>query len=186
VIATLTFAPLVIAMFYTAKFAEAVDVLRWICLGIALRVITWPMGYIIVAKNKQVIFFAAELAWTIVNVGLTWICVRAFGLNGAGIAFFGSYVFHALMVYPIVRGLTGFRWSIENGRTVLLFVLSIGFVFCGFYVMPSLPATGIGALAMVISGIYSIRVLIVLIPVDHLPRSTQRLLVLFRSARAGS
>ena len=100
VIATLTFAPLVIALFYSAKFAEAVEVLRWICLGIALRVITWPMGFIIVAKNKQSSFFGAELAWTVVNVGLTWICVRSFGLNGAGIAFFGSYVFHGLMIYP--------------------------------------------------------------------------------------
>jgi PST family polysaccharide transporter len=30
IIATLTFAPLVIALFYSAKFAEAVEVLRWI------------------------------------------------------------------------------------------------------------------------------------------------------------
>ena len=94
VLATLTLAPLVIALFYTAKFAEAVDLLRWMCLGIALRVITWPMGFIIVAKNKQNLFFGAELAWTVVNVGLTWLCLRWWGLNGAGIAFFGSYVFH--------------------------------------------------------------------------------------------
>ena len=33
VIATLTFAPLVIALFYTAKFGAAVGILRWICLG---------------------------------------------------------------------------------------------------------------------------------------------------------
>jgi PST family polysaccharide transporter len=58
VIATLTFAPLVIAVFYSAKFEGAVEVLRWICLGMTLRVITWPMGYIIVAKGRQVIFFA--------------------------------------------------------------------------------------------------------------------------------
>ncbi len=56
VIATLTFAPLVIMLFYSPKFYEAVEVLRWICLGIALRVITWPIGFIIVAKNRQTIF----------------------------------------------------------------------------------------------------------------------------------
>jgi antigen flippase len=186
VIATLTFAPLVLWLFYSPKFAEAVEVLRWVCLGVTMRVITWPMGYIIVAKNRQLLFLSVDLTWTVVNVVLTWMCVRAFGLPGAGVAFFGSYVIHAVMVYPIVRGLTGFRWSIENGRTVLLFVLSIGFVFCGFYVMPSLPATGIGALAMVVSGIYSLRVLAALVPVDRLPHCIQRLLVLFRFARAGS
>ena len=111
VIATLTFAPLVILLFYSARFYEAVEVLRWICLGIALRVITWPIGFIIVAKNRQVIFLGTEVAWTVVNVGLTWLCVKSFGVDGAGMAFFGSYVFHGLMIYPIVRWLSGFRWS---------------------------------------------------------------------------
>ena len=102
VIATLTFAPLVIALFYSAKFTAAVGILRWICLGMTLRVITWPMGFIIVAKGERKIFFFTELAWTVVNVSLSWICVRFFGLNGAGIAFFGSYVFHGFMIYPVV------------------------------------------------------------------------------------
>ena len=48
-LATLTFAPLVIALFYAAKFAPAVGILRWVCLGITLRVISWPMGFIIIA-----------------------------------------------------------------------------------------------------------------------------------------
>ena len=33
------------------------------------------MGYLIVAKNRQGIFIGAELAWTIVNVGLSWALV---------------------------------------------------------------------------------------------------------------
>jgi enterobacterial common antigen flippase len=180
VIATLTFAPIVVALFYTAKFIEAVDVLRWICLGIALRVITWPMGFIIVAKNMQVIFFGAELAWTVVSVGLAWICIKSFGLNGAGIAFFGSYVFHGLMIYPIVRRLSGFRWSHANMKTGLLFVSSIAIVFCGFYVLPLLAAFSVGIVAMVISGIHSIRTLVNLVSLDRMPRVMHRLLVLFR------
>ena len=82
-----------IALFYSAKFGPAVELLRWICLGAALRVITWPLGFIVLAKGKQQLFFWSELAWTIVNVGLTVVCVSYFGLVGAGIAFFGSYVF---------------------------------------------------------------------------------------------
>src|SRR5690606_17004599 len=67
VIATLTLAPLVLELFYSAKFAAAVDVLRWICLGIALRIITWPMGFIVVAKSRQGLFFVTELVWALVN-----------------------------------------------------------------------------------------------------------------------
>ena len=142
VIATLTFAPVVIALFYSAEFNAAAGILRWICLGMTLRVITWPMGFIILAKGNATFFFWAELAWTVVNVGLSWICLRSFGLNGAGIAFFGSYVFHGLMIYPIVRRLSGFRWSAANRQTGLLFLSLIAVVFCGFYVLPPLWATG--------------------------------------------
>jgi enterobacterial common antigen flippase len=92
VLATLTFAPLVVSLFYSAAFAGAVEILRWICLGMALRVIIWPLGYIVVAKNRQKLFFAMDLAWTVVNVGLSWWCIEALGIAGAGVAFFVSYV----------------------------------------------------------------------------------------------
>ena len=183
VIATLTFAPLVILLFYSPKFYEAVEVLRWICLGIALRVISWPMGFIIVAKNRQAIFLGAEVAWTVVNVGLTWLCVKTFGLNGAGMAFFGSYVFHGLVVYPIVRRLSGFRWSVANWQTGLLFLSSVTVVFGGFYVLPPLWACGIGTLVMILSGVYSIRTLLQLVSLDQVPQPLLRLFQLGRLQR---
>lgn len=179
VIATLTFAPLVIALFYSTKFGAAVGILRWICLGATLQVITWPMGFIIVAKSRQAIFFFSELAWGIVSLGLAWICVASFGLNGAGIAFFGSYIFHAFLIYPIVRRLSGFRWSIANKQTGLLFLSLIAVVFCGCYVLPLIWATSIGILAMVVSGTYSIRVLLKLTALHEIPSPIRRLLVGF-------
>lgn len=181
VIATLTFAPLVIALFYTAKFGAAVDVLRWICLGLIFQVITWPMGFIIVAKGKQKLFFWSELAWTIVYIALSWLCVQSFGLNGAGMAFFGSYVFHGLMIYPIVRGVSDFHWSGANRQTGLIVLALIAVVFCGFYVLPTLLAIGIGTLAMILSSVYSIRVLVNLISLDRIPGPIRRLLVLMGS-----
>ena len=177
VIATLTFASVVIALFYSAEFGPAVEVLRWICLGTTLQVITWPIGFIIVAKGAQKIFFWAELAWAVVNVGFSWICVSSFGLNGAGIAFFGSYVFHWLLIYPIVRRLSGFRWSAANSKTGLLFLPMIAVVFCGFYVLPALWATGVGTLAMILCSVYSIRVLVNLVSLDRIPPPMRRLLV---------
>jgi hypothetical protein len=37
----------------------------------ALRVITWPMGFIIVAQNQQVADFAADAGWAIFNIAAT-------------------------------------------------------------------------------------------------------------------
>ncbi|MGA8620646.1 MAG: O-antigen translocase [Candidatus Sulfotelmatobacter sp.] len=180
VIATLTFAPLVIALFYSAKFGAAVGILRWICLGATLQVITWPMGFIIVAKGKPAIFFIAELAWTIVALGLAWVCVKFYGLNGAGIAFFGSYVFHCFLIYPIVYYLSGFRWSEANKNSFLLFLSLIAVVFCSFYVLPLLFAACLGTLAVFLAGAYSVRTLLQLVPFEHLPRPLRRLILGFR------
>ena len=183
-IATLTFAPLVIALFYSSRFGAAVGVLRWICLGTILQVISWPLGFIIVAKGKRAMFFCTELAWTLVSLGLAWTCVRSFGLNGAGIAFFGSYVFYGFLLYLVVNRLSSFRWSTANKQTGLFFLSLIAAVFYGFYVLPLLWAGCLGALAALLSGAYSIRVLFKLISWDQIPGFLRRLLAGFGYAPA--
>jgi PST family polysaccharide transporter len=176
VLATLTFAPLIIDLFYSARFGAAVSVLRWICLGVTLQVISWPMGFIIVAKGKQNLFVASELAWTAVAVTLSWLCVKKFGLDGAGIAFFGSYVFHAFLSYSIARVLSGFRCSYDNIRTGLLILALIALVFCGCYLLPLLWATSVGVIAVIVSSLYSVRTLAMWVSFDRLPNPIRRVL----------
>jgi PST family polysaccharide transporter len=176
VLATLTFAPIVVHLLYSAQFGGAVDLLRWICLGMALRIVTWPMGYMIIAKGRQTLFFFTELAWTVVSVGLAWQWMRWFGLEGTGGAFFGSYVFHALLIYPIVRRLSGFRWSAVNLKTASGFALLIAMVFAGFRFLQPPWATALGVAATVASGLYSMRALHVLVRAGGAPRRVQELL----------
>jgi enterobacterial common antigen flippase len=175
VIATLAFASPVVMAFYSAEFAAAIEALRWICLGMALRVITWPMGYIIVARNQRLVFFATELAWTVVNVGLSWLCIQHFGLSGAGIAFFASYVFHGVMVYAVVRQMQGFRWSPQTWQHGSIFIVTIGAVFAAFWFLPSAWASLIGALVLLVSALHSARALMRLAP-ELLPRSIRKIL----------
>lgn len=186
VIATLTFAPLVITLFYTARFGAAVPILRWICLGATLQVVTWPMGFITVAKGRQNLFFVSELAWTIVAVGLAWVCVRSFGLNGAGIAFFGSYVFHGLLTYPMSRYLTGFRWSSINRKAGLIFLSLILVVSCGVHLLPLVWSTMVGATALFFSCAYTVRTLLKIVPQERIPAPVLRTLALLRLSTSSS
>ena len=186
VMATITFAPIVIGLFYTAKFAAAVEPLRWICLGMALRVIAWPMGFVILAKGAQAILIWTEAAATVVHVGLAFVLVAYFGLKGATMAFFGLYIWHGLLVYAVVRRLSGFRWSIDNLRTGVLFLPAIGIVFCAFQWTPFWVATMIGTLAAIAGGIYSLRRLTRLVAMDRVPRFLRQLLVRLRIAPSSS
>ncbi len=184
VIGTIIFAPLIITFFYSPEFSEAVEVLRWICLGVAMRAITWPMGFVIVAKNRQLLFISAEVAWTLVNISLTWVCVDSFGLTGAGIAFFGSYLFHLVLIYPIVRRLTGFRFSIQNLQTAGVFGALLTLVFLGSYVIPLLYLLALGTPVVLISGVYSLRTLVNLVAWARIPPRLRSLLVWLRLAPA--
>lgn len=167
-IATLTFAPVVIQLFYSAEFHAAIDVLRWICLGTTLQVVTWPMGFIALAKGRSNVFFWSDFAWTVVYLALAWYSVRWFGLKGAGIAFFGSYVFHAFVTYCIARSLSGFRWSRENSRTGLLALSVVTLVFCQLYLLPFEVAICLGTVVTVLAAGYSIRVLLTLMPSERI------------------
>jgi antigen flippase len=178
VIATLTFAPLVIAIFYSAKFGAAVNILRWICLGTILQVITWPMGYVIVAKAKRALFIGCEVAWSLVSLGLAWVCITHWGLTGAGISFFGSYIFHGIMLYAIVARLCDFRWSSDNKRTALISLSLVTIVFCGFYLLPLAWGVCLGIVAFLCSGGYSIRVITTLLSPEQIPRPIKKLLAI--------
>ena len=171
VIATLTLAPLVVALFYSSQFAPAVGLLRWICLGMMLRVIAWPMGFIIIAKGARAAFFWTEAAATLVHVGLAWWLVSRMGLNGAGAAFLGLYVWHGALIYVVVRRLSGFRWSVANRQLAYLFLPLTAAVFCGFYLFPYWLAMLAGVAAALVAGLQSARGLASVLPLDRLPPS---------------
>ena len=174
IVATLSASALLLTLFYSADFVAAVGILHYICLGMALRVITWPIGYIIVAQGRRSVFFATELAWAIANVSLSWLCIVRFGLIGVGVAFFLSYVFHWIMIYPIVRRMTGFRWTATNRRVGAIYLLLAAAVFAAVQVLTPLQALAIGILVSGLSAAYSLKLLASLVPLEQLPKPLRR------------
>jgi len=180
ILGTLTFAPFVIQIFYSAEFGPAVEVLRWICLGMILRVASWPMGFILGAKGIGRTIFWSESAAHASQLGFAWLGVYYFGLNGTGIAFFVGYLFYWAMIYLIVRSVSGFRWSAANKKIGLLFSSLIAVVFVGWYVLPR-PVMMIGGVIITMAaGIYSLRILCTLVPLDRFPKPARRLLILLK------
>jgi antigen flippase len=183
-LATLTLAPVVTHVFYSPQFYAAVDLLRWICLGMMLRIIAWPIGFIVLAKGAQKIFFWTEVAASLVHVGLAWLLVKTFGTVGAGAAFFGLYVWHSLLIYWIARRYTGFRWSATNRVLILIYLPVSGLVFLAFQCLQMWQAVTIGSLATAVTGLYSLKMLIELLPREAFPALVR--VWLFRSTQSGA
>lgn len=179
-VATLTFAPWAIRILQSAEFLPAVDVLRWISLGILLRVIAWPMGFIMLAKNAQRIFFVSELISNLVYLTMVWFAVGRWGVKGVGMAFVTLYALYVVAVYAISRRLTGFCWSRE-ARWIGGSYLSLALGVClAFYCLPEAAAMAIGAVVMIGMGFYSLRKICALLPPERFPRRIRTLLAKLR------
>jgi PST family polysaccharide transporter len=177
VLATMTLAPLVMSIFYSAEFAPAVAVLRWICLGMLLRIVAWPMGFIVLAKGAQKVFFWTELAAAIVQVGLAFLLLHPFGLAGAGMAFFGLYLWHGVLIYWLVGRMSGFRWTRGNLGLGAAFLAATGLVFMAVSLLPPVPAVTIGVIATATASLYSMVRLMRLLPARWLPPALRALLL---------
>lgn len=159
ILATLSFAPYVIQIFYSARFSPAMDILRWEILGILLRVASWPLSFILLAKGKGKIFFYAELSSNMVNISLVFIFLHYFGLPGTGMAFFGLYIFYLILIYSIVHKLSGFTWSASIRRLSMITFAGVIIVFLSVTLLPGLRGTLIGAVVTFILGLYCLNTL---------------------------
>lgn len=130
-LAMLTFAPMIIQIFYSSTFIDAYEILRWQILGVFLQVSSWPMGYILLAKGKGKMFFWTEFLANAVHVILIWTGITYFGLNGTGMAFLGLYVFYWVLIYGCAKHLTGLIWSSANIRNALAVFPALIVVFVG-------------------------------------------------------
>ncbi len=155
ILATMVLAPLVIEIFYSAKFFPAVDVLRWQILGLFLRITCWPMAYIMLAKGAGKLYFWTELAFNTAHVGLIWAGISFFGLAGTGIAFFVLYVLYWITLAIVVQDLSAFCWTARNIRLFLILFPAVAAAFLLSYVVsgPALLIFGGGMTAAV--GVFS-------------------------------
>lgn len=174
IVATLVFAPLVVGLFYSAQFSAATDVLRWQVLGVFLRVLSWPMGFILMAQRRTRWFFWCELAANASHLVLVWFCVQAWGLPGAGIGFLIAYVLYAAGIAIVSRRASGFRWSAEVFRLTGLLAAMVVAAFLIARGLPRLAALLLGTFGL--GGVlwFCGRRLLRILPPESLPRPLKR------------
>lgn len=123
---TLAFAPLAIRLLYSGEYLEAFPILQWMILGVFLRTISWPMGYLFVARANGKKFLLTQILSNIILIVFTYFFLIYFGLEGTGIAFLTLYILHVIYMYFFVKTENDFRWSSEVKNRMLL--LSIAFI----------------------------------------------------------
>lgn len=117
---TLVFAPLAITVFYSGKFDGASEILRWAVFGVFGRVVSWPLGYLILAKGKGTLFLVSEILMGLIHLALIWVCTRIWGLQGTGIAFALLYCVCSVWIYGVCTYLNRKLWDRQSFSHVIV------------------------------------------------------------------
>ena len=155
-LAMLAFTPFVISLLYSSEFTDSIEILRWQVFGDVLKVISWPLGFIILAKGHSKLFFCTELLWNASYIFFVYVGINFFGIKVTGYGFACSYLIYLFVIYFVARNVNDFQWSRKNVRLLLLLKLvSISLLTLSYF---SPLATMIAGFILVIcSSIYAIK-----------------------------
>lgn len=154
-LAMLGLASWIIPLLYSSAFGHAVAVLRWQVLGDVLKVVSWPLGFIILASGDGKTFILTESLGIAVFVLLTWVCLPSFGVVAAGIGFLGMYVVYLPVVFWLGRRRTGFLWDRRVGSQFAA-LLAIAAAVAAVGAVSPVGGPALGVTAAAVAGLYGL------------------------------
>ena len=154
-LAMLALAPWVIRLLYSAEFAEAAEVLRWQVLGDILKIVSWPLGFILLASGAGKTFMATEwLAMGLFFV-FTLLLLPEMGIVATGVSFLGMYIILLVVVWALAVRRTGFSWAGEVKRHAVL-IFASGLAIHALAWVNEWVAAGAGVLLAVGWGVFAL------------------------------
>lgn len=120
VLGTIFLASLVIPFFYSSEFAQSVPVLQLMSIGVFGRLISWPMSFVVIVRNEMRFSLIAECACHVTQLSIVALTCRELGVSATGWASIIGYTVFSLVLYRMLRRLTGFVWSPSILRILIL------------------------------------------------------------------
>jgi antigen flippase len=163
ILGTLVFAPVLLELLYTSKFIPAADLLPWFLLGVFVQVISWPIGFVLLAQSHSLTFACVETVIQSTQVCLILFFVTAFGLVGAAVAFALTQCIHIGIYFGVVRWKTSFGWT---GPVVRLVAVCAGFMLAALllhFVSSGLTRFAAGVVVVTAAGLFCLSRLLVMV-----------------------
>lgn len=108
----LVFAPLAVKIVLSEKFLPAVPLIRWMCLGILLKAISYPTGYISFAKGDRKTFFWLEgILGNVILLSFSILGYILWGLIGLGIASAATFLVFIGVYIVLTHRIYGYKMS---------------------------------------------------------------------------
>jgi PST family polysaccharide transporter len=128
-LALLGFAPWVMHLLYSAEFGPAVEILRWQILANILKVMCWPLGFVLLAAGTGKTYTTIQSLGTGVFVLGVMVGVPIIGVTATGVAFLALYAAHLPLVWWLGGRQIGFRWTRAITVQALVTMLAAVIIF---------------------------------------------------------
>lgn len=121
---------IILALLYSSEFEGATSVLNWQILGTFFKVLSWPLGFILLAKGKGLIYFLSETLFIIVYIGSMYCLFPFYGFDSLGIAYLVAYAIYLPLVFLLGRKFCCFEWTKENLIIGFISLILVLLAFC--------------------------------------------------------
>ena len=88
----------IIPLLYASSFLETKYLLKWELLGTFLKLLSFTVSFIMIAKKLTTVFVLSELISGLLFLGLSMLFIDLYAVVGASIAFAGTYFLYLLWV----------------------------------------------------------------------------------------
>ncbi|QIK59967.1 O-antigen translocase [Dysgonomonas sp. HDW5A] len=119
-----------LSLLYSSDFEGATIILNWQILGTFFKVLSWPLGFILLAKGKGLIYFFSESAFLIIYLGAIHCLYPFYDFESVGISYLIAYSLYLPIVFILGRKLSKFGWTNENLRIGFISLILVLLAFC--------------------------------------------------------
>ncbi|NDV95030.1 O-antigen translocase [Dysgonomonas sp. 521] len=132
----LIFSDFALSVLYSGKFTGAGTLLCWQLTGTFFKVLSWPVAFIMLAKNRGLIFFMSEVAYYGVYLAASYLLYPYYGLAAAGIGYLMAYIVYLPLVLIVGHQLSEFRW---DKKTIQMALINLILICITFYIATYIP-----------------------------------------------
>jgi O-antigen/teichoic acid export membrane protein len=121
--------PYIIKLLYSEAFFDVLLIFKAGLLAIIVKVIIWPLAFIVLAKGDKKLYFRQEIVGDLFNIGFTILFFYLFGLAGIGMATLLNYSLFGVIIYYILHSKYNFCIR-KNTFKLILVSLTLGMASC--------------------------------------------------------
>lgn len=99
IVGVIAFAPQFLTLIYSSKFTPATGIIKWHIMAAALKVISYPLGYILIVRKKTIKYIIVQTILWGGSYLLLITLTKIFGVKALGADFFIAFIFYIILMY---------------------------------------------------------------------------------------